>query len=141
MLVKIILGLASAIAGLISAGLLIVLHAGVATVWVESPEATFFVPVPIAAVDVALHFVPEEELRELKENLEEFGPVIDAALEELSRCPDATLVEVESAEDHVLVQKVGDDLKIHVRTGQGERFDVSVPLDGVQRVLASVAGT
>ncbi len=140
MLLKIILGLGSAVAGLIAAGLIMLLHAGVATVWVESPEATFFVPVPIAAVDVALGFVPEKDLREMRRDLEQFGPVIAAALDELSHCPDATLVEVESCEDHVLVKKEGDDLKITVKSGQGEHFEIQVPLDGVQHILASVAG-
>ena len=64
MILKVFLGLGSAIAGLIAAGLIILLHAGVATVWVESPEAKFFVPVPIAVVDVALQFVPGEDLRD-----------------------------------------------------------------------------
>lgn len=140
MLLKIILGLGSAVAGLIAAGLIMLLHAGVATVWVESPEATFFVPVPIAAVDVALGFVPKEDLRQMRHDLEQFGPVIAGALDELRHCPDATLVEVESSEDYVLVKKEGDDLKITVRSGQGERFDIQVPLDGVQHILASVAG-
>lgn len=141
MILKIFLGLSSAIAGLIAAGLVLLLHAGVATVWVESPEATFFVPVPIAAVDVALQFVPEEELREMRRDLKRFEPVVTSALEELSRCPDATLVEVRSGGDYVLVRKEGPDLKIDVRTGQGEKFSVSVPLHGVQHVLASAAGT
>ncbi len=140
MILKIFLGVSSAIAGLVAAGLIMLLHAGVATVWVESPEATFFVPVPIAAVDMALRFVPEEDLREMRRDLERFEPVVTSALEELSRCPDATLVEVQSGEDYVLVRKDGQDLKINVRTGRGEKFSVAVPLRGVRHVLASVAG-
>lgn len=140
MIIKIFVGLSAAIAGLVAGGLMLLLHAGVATVWVEGPDATFFVPVPIAAVDVALHFVPEEDLRDARKELERYRPVIVAALGELSRCPDATLVEVESDEDYVLVRKVGDDLKIKVRTGDGERIDVAVPLDGVQHVLSAVSG-
>ncbi|MEJ2078467.1 MAG: hypothetical protein P8020_11875 [Acidobacteriota bacterium] len=140
MILKVFLGLGSAIAGLIAAGLIILLHAGVATVWVESPEAKFFVPVPIAAVDVALQFVPGEDLRDVQRDLERFAPVISAAMEELSHCPDATLVEVHSGGDYVLVRKVDQDLKINVRTDQDEKFSISVPLHGVQHVLASIQG-
>ena len=64
------------------------------------------------------------------------GPV---ALEELRKCPDVTLVEVESPDEHVFVRKEGQDLKVDVRTRKGERFSVSVPLGGVEHVLAALS--
>ncbi|MFZ0426833.1 MAG: hypothetical protein WAO20_01865 [Acidobacteriota bacterium] len=139
MLLKIAVGFAAAIAGLVSAGLLILLHAGVATVWVDSQDATFFVPVPVAAVDLALNFVPEEDLRDIQRDLSRFRPMIGVALEELRKCPDVTLVEVESPDEHVFVRKEGQDLKVDVRTRKGERFSVSVPLGGVEHVLAALS--
>ena len=103
MLIKLLVVIGGAVAGLIFAAVLALFQGGIATVYVRSPEATVFVPVPMALVDIALAFVPSEELADARRELGPYRDVIRVALEELADCPDATFVEVEGPEETVLV--------------------------------------
>jgi hypothetical protein len=89
---------------------------------------------PALAVPIAARLVPREKLREASRDLQQWLPAIEAASEELLRCPDGPLVEVDSRREHVRIVKQGDSLVIDV-DDPGETVHVSFPL----RMLAYTA--
>ena len=141
MLIKLGVGILATVSALTMALGFAVFQAGFATVEIESPEAPWiYLPVPLAAVDVALAFVPEEDLAGARRDLQQFRPVIEAALEELKNCPDVTLVEVVTRNESVLIEKTGSELLIKVDRGEHEKVRVRVPVGGVQRTFAAIMG-
>lgn len=139
MILKLLVGIPAVAAGLIAAGLLALLQGGIATVRIQDPEMSLYLPVPMAAFDVALAFVPEQQLARVRQDLEPHRELILAALEELADCPDAVLVDVRNSTESVLVSKVGDELWIWTREGNST-VEVRIPLRSVRRVAASLAG-
>lgn len=94
---------------------------------------------PAAALPVALEFVPDENLQEAAEEVRPWLPVIEAATEELSRCPDGPLVEVTSPHEKVSIVKRGGSLVIDVDEAN-ETVHVSVPLNVVAVVAKQIGG-
>jgi hypothetical protein len=94
--------------------------------------------VPAAIVPVALHFAPRQRLAEASENLQQFIPVIDAAIPALEDCPNGVLVEVIDPGEHVVITKSGSSVVIDVNNS-GERAHVSVPLRAAQSALHQIA--
>ena len=94
------------------------------------------VPVPLVVAQAALAFVPEVHTRvELPDEAREHLPLAHAVIEALAAAPDAELVRVEDADDLVVIEKAGDQLRVHVTEGDGESVEVSVPLAAVQEIL------
>jgi hypothetical protein len=126
--------------GIIGAALLaglVVYSEGAVMIYVHEkrPEGRrIWVPVPALLVSVALRFVPEEKLRDASREVRPWLPAIEAAGEELGRCPDSLLVEVNDPTDHVTVAKGGDMLLIDVDS-ETDTVRVSVPIS----LLASFA--
>jgi hypothetical protein len=94
--------------------------------------------VPAAVVPVALHFVPRQSLAGPTENLQQYLPVIDAAVPALEDCPDGVLVEVIDPAGHVLITKSGGSIIIDVND-PGETVHVSVPLRAAQSSVHQIA--
>jgi len=94
--------------------------------------------VPAAVVPVALHCVPRERLNGAPKELEEFLPVIDAAIPALEDSPDGVLVEVVDRTDHVLITKSGRSVVIDVND-PNDTVHVSVPLRAAQSALHQIA--
>jgi len=94
--------------------------------------------VPAAVVPVALHFVPRQSLAGPTENLQQYLPVVDAAVPALEDCPDGVLVEVIDPAEHVLITKSGGSVIIDVNDA-GETVHVSVPLRAAQSSLHEIA--
>jgi hypothetical protein len=141
MLIKLGVGILAAVSALTMALGIAVFQAGFATVEIESQETPWiYLPVPLAAVDIALAFVPEEDLAQARRDLEQFRPVIEAALAELKNCPDVTLVEVVNQDESVLIEKSGSELLIKVDNGEHEKVRIRVPVGGVQRTFAAIMG-
>ena len=93
--------------------------------------------VPAAAVPMVLEFVPDGKLQEAAEAARPWLPVIEAASEELARCPDGALVEVTSPHEKVSIVKRGDSLIIDVDEAN-ETVHVSVPLKVVGVVARQI---
>ncbi len=91
-------------------------------------------PVPVNLASMALSFVPEEELADIRAELEPWMPVIEAVLSELERCPDGPLVEVEGRNETVSIVKRGRKIIIDVET-RDESVHVSIPIRGVGRLI------
>ena len=97
--------------------------------------------VPAIIAPVAAMMVPKAKLNEAPRELQEWLPTIEAATEELSRCPDSVFVQVDSPKEHVKISKSGDHLVIDV-DDPGETVHVSIPIRAVAytaRQLASGA--
>lgn len=119
----------------------VVMNASVMVVSVHEAGGTnITIPVPLALAQVAVAFAPDEikhiDLREAEE-LSRYWPYVERIVEELGNIPDAVLVEVEDRNDHVIVAKRGDVLRISVDEGKegGETVRVNVPLAMVQAML------
>ncbi len=94
--------------------------------------------VPAALVPVALRFAPRQHLAEASRDLQQYLPVIDAAIPALEECPDGILVEVLDPGEHVVVAKSGGSVVIDVND-PGETVHVSVPLRAAQSSIHQIA--
>ncbi len=118
---------------------------GAVTVYVRQKEprgTRIWLPVPALLVEVGMRFVPPDKLREASTQIRPWLAAIEAASNELARCPDATLVEVKNATEHVLISKQGDILRIDV-DDDNDTVHVSVPIEfasSLARDLAAASG-
>jgi hypothetical protein len=99
------------------------------------------IPVPLLLAETAARFAPippAPPLRDL-EKVERYLPAADEVLAALAAAPDAELVRVDDGPDHVLIEKVGQTLRIRVEE-PGSRVSVNVPIDMVQQTLQQLRG-
>jgi hypothetical protein len=94
--------------------------------------------VPAALVPATLSFVPRQHLAQASEHLQEYLPLIDAAVPALEDCPDGVLVEVRDPGEHVLITKSGGSVVIDVNDRDDE-VHVSVPLRAAQSSIHQIA--
>jgi hypothetical protein len=89
----------------------------------------------IAAVDLAPggSWVADEVPREAVEALDRYMPVAQEAIDALAAQPDFVIVEVDSADEHVLIQKRGRRILVLVDGDEG-RIEVSLPLSTVKEL-------
>lgn len=95
--------------------------------------------VPAMIVPLAIKFVPREHLREASANLQQFMPVVDAAISGLADCPDGPLVEVEDQDSHVTVIKSGGSIVVDA-DDPDETVHVAVPLRATKAAIDEIAG-
>lgn len=93
---------------------------------------------PAAVVPMALHFVPDDKLREAAQHANEFAPLIKIAVKELRRYPNTTFVEVDDGDEHVKVATVGSKIQVDVE-GPEENVHVAVPLSTIDDVISQIA--
>jgi hypothetical protein len=93
---------------------------------------------PAAVVPMALHFVPDDKLREAVEHSNEWAPLARIAAKELRKYPNTTFVEVKDAEQRVKVSTVGSRIQVDVTTPE-ENVHVAVPLAMIDDVIAQIA--
>jgi hypothetical protein len=93
---------------------------------------------PAAVVPMALHFVPDDKIREVTDHCNEWAPLARIAAKELAKYPNTTFVEVESDDEHVKVSTVGSKIQVDV-TGPEENVHVAVPLAMIDDVIAQIA--
>jgi hypothetical protein len=93
---------------------------------------------PAAIVPMALHFVPDSQLRDVTDHCHEWAPLARIAAKELRKYPNTTFVEVEDGKQHVKVSTVGTKIQVDV-TGPEENVHVAVPLAMIDDVIAQIA--
>jgi hypothetical protein len=100
------------------------------------PAALVGVGVALAGDDVRdrLHAEIGSEI-----DLAAWGPAAAEIAHQLETLPDATLVEVRDGGDHVRIAKRGDDLRIRVRSANGDDVDVTVPASVASDLLGHLA--
>jgi hypothetical protein len=112
----------------------------------EPDGIDLYLPVPAGLVEATLTMAPvvfsalgdrhlEHEFEQLRLELDEMLPAIEAILAELEDLPSATLVEVEGSGESVRVSKVRGAIQIRVEE-DGTRVNVTVPT----RVFRAVGG-
>ncbi len=125
-------------AALGSVGLaLAIARAGVIALEIEEPSIPgggIAVRVPAAVLWVAIPLVPDRALRGAGEDLERWGPVARAALDELTRCPDFALVTVDARREHVEIRKRDRALVIQVEDGE-TAVRIRVPIGAAKLVI------
>ena len=130
------------LASLPVAAVAVVAGTGVVVVDVrESGGHRIVVPVPLLLAETAARFAPmppAPALRDL-EKVERYLPAADEVLAALAEAPDAELVRVDDGPDHVLIEKVGQTLRIRVEAPDS-RVSVNVPLDMVRETLQQLRG-
>ncbi len=127
--------------GLLTCFLLLVgyvVQAGIAVVNVRTPDARFWVPIPVALGHLAGNFVDlplkqEEKFREVWQHRE----AIVELLKHVPGLPDADLVEVRSGKERVRIFKRGQFLCVQV-DGPDEKVNVRLPVRTIERLIEVV---
>jgi hypothetical protein len=94
--------------------------------------------VPAVIVPLAVRFIPRHHLADASANLQQYIPVIDAAISGLADCPDGPLVEVVDSDSHVNVVKEGGSIVVDA-DDPDETVHVAVPLRATQRAIDEIA--
>jgi hypothetical protein len=97
------------------------------------------VPVPLFVARAALGFAPHEAREVEVPELGEYSDLAGRLVAELRDSPDGVLVEVEDHDEHVLIEKIGDELTIDVSSGD-EDVSVRIPLEAAESILESCRG-
>ncbi len=141
MLMKLALGGLVLSVGVIGAAGFAVQQTGIAYVEIEDRNEGFrlSLPVPLILADAALAVVPDQDLTEAREELRDLEPLLRGLFVGLDEVPDATFVDVESASEHVRVAKEDGDIIVDVES-PNESVYVSVPIEGAERLISTIAG-
>jgi len=140
MLIKIAIGFLAAFLGLFSACTIVLLQAGVGSVYVDNKDVSLWLPVPMAIVDLGLWVIPKKDLQDVRENLVPVKDLVSAGFHELQNSPDATFVEVKTPDESVLVLKQGSDLVVDVDSRTEGKVRVKLPLHSLERILRTLGG-
>ncbi|PYT51196.1 MAG: hypothetical protein DMG44_03375 [Acidobacteria bacterium] len=111
-------------------------HEGVIRIDVDEHRAGgshVHVWVPAAAVPMAMHLVPQKQLREAVEHSREALPIAHAIVKELKKYPDVDLVEVVDGKQHVQIRTRNGKLQIDVEAPD-EQVHLLVPLSTLEDV-------
>jgi len=111
-------------------------HEGVIRIDVDEHRAGgshVHVWVPAAAVPMAMHLVPQKQLREAVEHSREALPIAHAIVKELKKYPDVDLVEVVDGKQHVQIRTHNGKLQIDVEAPD-EQVHLLVPLSTLEDV-------
>lgn len=97
------------------------------------------VPIPLVAARAAAALAPDEVSNLEIPEVAEYSELALRIVSELRDVPDGVLVEVETASEHVLIEKVGDELVIDAVSGDDDVL-VHLPLEAVADILESYDG-
>ena len=97
------------------------------------------VPFPLLLARAALGFAPEAATRIEIPELSEYSDIASRLVAELRDCGDGVLVEVEDGTEHVLIEKVGDEIAIDVDSDR-EEVSVRIPLAAAAGILDGYEG-
>jgi hypothetical protein len=93
--------------------------------------------VPAALVPMAMHLIPQENLKDAGEEMQPWLPRVRAFTKELKRFPDVDLVEIRDKESHVQIRTRHGKLQIDV-DDPGEQVHIICPLDTVEDVTSEL---
>jgi hypothetical protein len=95
---------------------------------------------PAAAIPMAMHLVPRQDLEKAAREAREYMPVARAVAHELGKLPDSVLVEVKDADEHVMISTQDGAIKIDV-TEPDEQVHVVCPLATIEDVTEQIGDT
>jgi hypothetical protein len=93
--------------------------------------------VPAAAVPMAMHLVPNQQLMDASEHGRDFVPLARAIIKELKKFPDAELIEVVDGVQHVRIRTHGGKLQID-DTEPGQDVHLLIPLSTLEEVTSQI---
>jgi hypothetical protein len=129
---------ALAFTGTIAAAGAYTLHDGVAQVQVDDNHGTHVhIWAPAAIVPMALHVVPNRELRKFPHEAQQAIPLLRVLTHELEKYPDTEFVEVRDSDTHVRVRTVGSKVVVDVVDPEN-KVHVVCPLAMIQEVVESL---
>lgn len=113
-------------------------HAGVAVVHVKTPDAQFWIPVPLALGHVAGYFInlPLPKEARLSKFLD-YRQDVAQLVRQLQRLPDVDLLEVINPREHVRIYKNKNSLCIYVDS-EREKVRVRLPLKALDRFIETM---
>ena len=129
----ILTGAPAVVLGTVMLGGAVLYSGGAVNVSVDEKRADghhIHVLVPAMVLPLGLKFIPNRHLQKAPPELRRWLPAIEAAAEELERCPDGPFVEVDNPNEKVSIAKRGDSLEIDVDSPR-ETVHVSFPLKTV----------
>jgi hypothetical protein len=94
--------------------------------------------VPALIAPLAVRFVPRHDLKDASANVQQYLPVIDAAISGLAECPDGPLVEVIDSDSHVTVVKSGGSIVVDADDSDNI-VHVAVPLRAAKNTIDEIA--
>jgi hypothetical protein len=132
-----ILALAIGFSFVAAAGI-VIQKTGVLIVDVQSKDGRVFLPIPMLLVNTALNFVPVMGHVKILDELSTHSDIVQAAADELMRCPDGPFVEVTTPDEKVLVTKKGANIIVDVKSEE-EKVYVRIPIQATGKVFAKLA--
>ncbi len=98
-----------------------------------------YLPVPALLIDVATwafpKMIPEDELRDAREELGPYLPALEEVAREIKTCPDGVLIKVEGGDEDMRVIKDGRSFRFEIESEDAD-IRVSMPARLVTRALA-----
>jgi hypothetical protein len=94
--------------------------------------------VPAIIAPMAVRFVPQHDLKDASANVQQYLPIIDAAISGLAECPDGPLVEVVDSDSHVTVVKSGGSIVVDADDSDNT-VHVAVPLRAAKSTIDEIA--
>ena len=110
--------------------------------WIDVKEGgrdghRIVLPVPLLLAETAVAFIPQKELNlDLPPEVVPHLGAVHEVLQALATSPDGEYVRVEQEDQRVLIEKVGDTLRVQVH-GRDEDVTVNLPLAAVSEIIDS----
>jgi invasion protein IalB len=117
---------------------IVIQKTGVMIVDVQSKDGRVFLPIPMLLVNTALNFAPVTSHVNIPDELNTHSDIVQAAANELMRCPDGPFVEVITPNERVLVTKQGANIIVDVKS-EDEKVYVKIPIQATGKVFAKLA--
>lgn len=141
-LLKVILVTGLAAIGLCGFGVVAVagylFSGGVAAVEVDTPEVDLNIPVPLRLFDLGLGVAgfaaPDDELRQVRSELEPWQPLLYDLADEIHRLPEGEIVRVKTDSELVLITHEKGRIGIEVDS-EDAHIKVSAPRHAIGRIF------
>jgi invasion protein IalB len=117
---------------------IVIQKTGVMIVDVQSKDGHVFLPIPMLLVNTALNFATVSGHVNIPDELKTHSDIVQAAANELMRCPDGPFVEVTTPREKVLVTKKGANIIVDVKS-ENEKVYVQIPIQATGKVFAKLA--
>ena len=117
---------------------IVIQQTGLMIVDVQDGDGRVFLPIPMLLVNGALSFASISDKITVPHELKQNSDIMQAAADELMRCPDGPFVEVNTRDDQILISKKGSNMIIDVKSDDQKMY-VQIPIHATGKTLAKLA--
>ena len=117
---------------------ILIQQTGLVIVDVQDRDGRVYLPIPLLFVNSVLSVASIAERITLPHEFKQHSDLVQAATDELLRCPDGPFVEVKSPQDDVVISKRGSDLVIDVKSKEQKIF-IQIPIEATSKTLAKLS--